>query len=118
MTTGGTKDTDDSAKTMQPAAMGKQGAQACWPDGVYVNGVMLGAFRFVDAKGKDFAEKLFNSPTCKDTRRFSKPKVAQTQVSRQGSLPPCSGSASLAVVLMVPRVLSSIAGLPLRQTEG
>ncbi|GFR45863.1 hypothetical protein Agub_g7314 [Astrephomene gubernaculifera] len=35
--------------------------------------------RFVDAKGKDFAEKLYNATTCKDSRRFSKPKTSWTQ---------------------------------------
>ncbi|KAG2451764.1 hypothetical protein HYH02_003543 [Chlamydomonas schloesseri] len=35
--------------------------------------------RFVEAKGKDFAEKLYNSNTCKDSRRFSKPKTSVTQ---------------------------------------
>lgn len=35
--------------------------------------------RFVDAKGKDFAEKLYGSTTCRDSRRFSKPKTSLTQ---------------------------------------
>ncbi|EFJ44389.1 type XI myosin heavy chain MyoA [Volvox carteri f. nagariensis] len=35
--------------------------------------------RFVDAKGKDFAEKLYNATTCKESRRFSKPKTSMTQ---------------------------------------
>jgi hypothetical protein len=36
--------------------------------------------RFVEAKGKDFAEKLYGSGTCKDSVRFSKPKTSMTQV--------------------------------------
>ncbi|GLC68235.1 hypothetical protein PLESTF_000665000 [Pleodorina starrii] len=35
--------------------------------------------RFVDAKGKDFAEKLYSAQTCKESRRFSKPKTSVTQ---------------------------------------
>ncbi|KXZ52496.1 MYO1A protein [Gonium pectorale] len=35
--------------------------------------------RFVDAKGKDFAEKLYNAGNCKESRRFSKPKTSMTQ---------------------------------------
>ncbi|GLI63183.1 hypothetical protein VaNZ11_005953 [Volvox africanus] len=35
--------------------------------------------RFVDAKGKDFAEKLYSAPSCKDSQRFIKPKTSNTE---------------------------------------